>query len=171
MATMANHDFVTPYDARMETWLHQKGYPHPTVSPGNRFPAKQEIIEAIRNSGSLEVEDADAREFFAVKKESRASSRDYEIRIGCDDWDRLGETTTDSITMHGYFKVELLLLEILSHKCGQLLIYPDTGDPAVIVEPRMDVERVYQFWQDAIRQPDSWQHFFGNIRHCLDTDR
>lgn len=158
---MANYDFVTPYDAAMAQWLKEQGYPHPIVRASNRFPAKEEIQQAIAKTGSLEVQDAEAREFFAVKKGTERG-KGYETRVGCSDWDRLGQSSKDSITMHGSFRAELLIVEMLSHRCGQLLLYPDTGDPAVIVEPGMDVDRVFRLWKEATARADSWEHFFAN---------
>ena len=117
MTSMANFDLVLPYDKRTEAWLREKRYPHPNANPQNRFPTKQEIFDAVRSTGTLEVECAEARDFFVVKK--GVEGRGYEIRIGCSNWDTLGGSETDSFTMHGgFFKTELLVLEILSHKCG-----------------------------------------------------
>ncbi len=162
MTNMANFDFVLPYDERMEAWLREKGYPYPKADPQNRFPTKEELLDAIVSTGTLEVESAEERDFFAVRKGT--TGRGYEIRIGCSNWDRLSKSDTDSITMHGdFFKTELLVLEILSHKCGQLLLYPDTGCPAVIVQPGMDAGRTAKLWEDSHEQADSWQYFYGNM--------
>jgi hypothetical protein len=159
---MANFDLVLPYDKRMETWLREKGYPHPKAKPHNRFPTKQEIFDAIVNTGTLEVQCAEQVDFFAVRKGT--GDRGYEIRIGCSNWDSLGTSETDSFTMHGgSFRTELIVLEILSHKCGQLLLYPDTGCPAVIAQPGMDVEKTDQLWHEAHNQEDSWAYFFTNM--------
>jgi hypothetical protein len=163
---MANHDFVTPYDARMEAWLEKQGFPHPKANPQNRFPTKKELFGAVAETGALEVQFAEKREFFAVKKGTKPGGG-YEIRIGCRDWDRLGAAATDSITMHGYFQVELLLLEILSRECGQLLLYPDTGAPAVIVHSGMDTGKVYEAWTDSLKQRDCWDYFYRNIGGLL----
>jgi hypothetical protein len=161
---MANFDLVLPYDKRMETWLREKEYPHPEAVPHNRFPTKQEIFDAIVSTGTLEVECAEQVDFFAVRK--GIEGRGYEIRIGCSKWDRLGASDTDSITMHGgFFKTELVILEILSHKCGQLLLYPDTGSPAVIVQPGMDAEKTDRLWHEAHNQEDSWAYFYQNMEY------
>jgi hypothetical protein len=160
--SVANFDMVMPYDTRMETWLNEQGFPHPKSSPANRFPTKQEIFDAVARTGSLQVESAEQGEFFVVKKGAKCGGG-YEIRIGCVNWDQLGAKDTDSITMHGYFKTELLLLELLSHKCGQLLLYPDTGDPAVIVHPDMDTEMIYKAWVECTKRPDSWECFYRDL--------
>ena len=159
---MANHDLVFPYDARMETSLRDNRFPHPAPSPGNRFPTKQEVIDAIARSGTLRVEEEEADEFFAVWRAPRVAG-EYATRIRCNDWDRLGEKETDSIAMHGDFRAELILIEILSHTCGQLVLYPDTGCPAVIVEPGMEVERVAALWHDALEQSDCWAYFYERM--------
>jgi hypothetical protein len=90
-----------------------------------------------------------------------APSKAYEIRIDC--FDGLGGSDSDAIRMHGSFQTELKLLEILSHTCGQLVLYPDTGDPAVVVEPGMDVEKVYRLWTKAIGQLGSWEYFYRHM--------
>ncbi|MGE5195680.1 MAG: hypothetical protein ACM3U2_24575 [Deltaproteobacteria bacterium] len=167
--SVANYDFVFPYDARMETSLRQEQYPHPVPSPRNRFPTKQEVIDAIARSGVLRVEEEEADEFFAVWKSSRVGG-EYATRISCcPDWNRLGKRDTDSITMHGDFRAELILVEIPSHKCGQLVLHPDTGCPAVIVEPGMDVERVAALWDDAVEQRDSWAYFYARMGYGATT--
>jgi hypothetical protein len=147
----------------METSLREEQYPHPVPSPANRFPTKQEIIDAISRSGAFRVEDEEADEFFAVPKTSHVAG-EYATRISCcPDWDRLGGKETDSITMHGDLRAELVLLEILSHKCGQLVLHPDTGCPAVIVEPGMDVERAAALWDDAVEQNNCWAYFYERM--------
>jgi hypothetical protein len=159
---MANFDLVLPYDERMEVWLRERRYPFPRATPHNRIPTKQEIIDAIESTGTHEVECAGERDFFAVRK--GAVGRGYEIRIGCSNWKRLGASATDSFTMHGgFFKTELVVLEILPHKCGQLLLYPDTGSPAVIIQPGMDVERTDRIWHEAHQEDDSWTYFYENM--------
>jgi hypothetical protein len=65
--------------------------------------------------------------------------------------------------------VELQLLEILSHDCGQLLLYPDTGAPAVIVEPGLDVKRVGSLWEASLKQDDCWAYFYERIGHWSDS--
>jgi hypothetical protein len=157
---MSNYDFVMPYDVRMEAWLNEQGYPAPRVSPQNRFPTKQEILEAVVSVGTLELQDSDADEFFVIKKGTKVGGG-YQIRIGCSDWGALGSSDTGSITMNGYLVTELTLLEILSRDCGQLLLYPDTGAPAVIVQPGMDAEKISELWNDAYDRQDSWEYFYA----------
>jgi hypothetical protein len=157
---MANYDFVLPYVSEFEIWLRDRGYPHPVPQPGNRFPTKQEVLDAIVSTGTLQVDQDDEREFFAVKKGAEPGGG-YEIRIGCSDWEALGESPRDSITMHGgSMTVELMLLEMLSHKCGQLLLYPDTGAPAIIVQPGMNAEGIAELWKESCEQSDPWKYFY-----------
>lgn len=158
---MANYNYVMPYEGWMEADLEEKGYAHPKVGPGNRFPTKQEVFDAISGSGALEVSDAEEYEFFAQLKGTGRGGA-YKIRIGCADWDRLGQADTDSITMHGEFDTEVALLESLSHQCGQLVLYPDTGCPAVIIEPGLDVERICRLWHESVNEDDSWDYFYRN---------
>jgi len=148
----------------MESWLTLHEYPHPQVKAGNRLPTKVEIINAIEMTGSFRAQDVDRKEFFAISREP-APGGEYEVRIGCSDWERLNISGNASITMHGNFEVELTLLEILSHRCGQLLLYPDTGDPCVVVEPGMDVGTVFALWKEAIKRIDAWQYFFGRMNY------
>lgn len=159
---MANFDFVMPYDARMEAWLSEQEYPHPRIGPLNRFPTKEEIFEAVMATGTLEVQCADEVDFFVVERGTKPNGA-YQIRIGCSNWDQLGTSENDSFTMHGFFKTELELLKILSHKCGQLLLYPDTGSPAVIVHPGMDVEMIEKLWDESHDQQDPWRYFYERI--------
>lgn len=156
---MANFDFVMPYDARMETFLREKGYPYPKAHPHNRFPTKQELFDAISSTGTHRVECAEEADFFVVRRGT--TDKGYEIRIGCSNWEHLGTSETDSFTMHGGpFRTELIVLEIVSHQCGQLVLYPDTGSPAVIIQTGMDTERTAKVWEDAHTQDDSWGYFY-----------
>jgi hypothetical protein len=162
---VSNYDMMVPYDERMASWLKERGYSCPAVAAMNRFPRKEEVIRAIESTGRLTVENGDRKEFFAVKKGTKPGGG-YEIRIHCSNWARVGESDTDSIMMHGAnMTVQLILLEILSHICGQLLIYPDTGAPAIIVEPRMDTERIARLWEDSLKQHDCWDYFYRNVGH------
>jgi hypothetical protein len=103
---MANFDLVLPYDERMEAWLWERGYPHPKANLHNRFPSKQEIFDAIVSTGTLEVEDAEKVDSFAVRKGTKGGG--YEMRIGCSNWEQLGASEVGSFTMHGgFFETEL----------------------------------------------------------------
>jgi hypothetical protein len=162
---MANYDFVLPYSEEFDKWLLDRGYPHPIANPGSRFPTKQEVIDAILSIGTLRVERAEEKEFFAVNMESNANGV-YEIRIGCSDWDSLGQSDKDSITMHGgCIGLELMLLEVLSHRCGQLLLHPDTGAPAIIVQPDMDSKGIAWLWKEACKQSNPWKYFYEKVRY------
>jgi hypothetical protein len=55
-----------------------------------------------------------------------------------------------------------MLLERLSRRCGQLVVYPESGAPAVIVEYGMDIETVYNLWSASLKHDDAGRFFFDN---------
>ncbi len=158
---MANYDFVIPYDARMEAWLEERGWPHPKARSSNRLPTRQETIDAIAATGVFDAEVSDDAHVFVVRKDEQRSGA-YETRIEFSNREPLADSPP-ALTMHGSFEAELLLLELLAHSCGQLILCPDTGSPAVVVEPGMNTGEVFRLWRDAVQQQDPWAHFYRNL--------
>ena len=157
---VANYDFIFPYVTEFASELRERRYHVPPVWSGNRFPTKFEIIQAILSIGEFDVKGAEQEEFFVVKKD--ASARDaYEISVSSFHWDSLGQSKSASITVSGgTLGLKLLLLEVLSHNCGQLVLHPESGDPAVVVFPGMDIQHIEALWREARRHPDAWGKFF-----------
>jgi hypothetical protein len=69
-------------------------------------------------------------------------------------WNGLGY-----FTMKGDWEKELLVAIALTARCGQLLIYPDTGAVAVIVDSRDDPSTVTRLLDEAANEPDECQAF------------
>ena len=47
-----------------------------------------------------------------------------------------------TFTMRGSIEVEAAVLTTVCRRCGQLLLYPDTGAPPVVVDAARDAQRV-----------------------------
>src|SRR5262249_14268431 len=112
--TMANWHLVVPYDERAAAWLRGQGYSHPPVRPGNRVPTQAEIDRAAH----------------AIGIRPNAPLLIDGVGVG------------DSFRVRGDLVLELRLLRKLSEDTGQLWVYPDCGDPAMVVDSGTDPEAV-----------------------------
>ena len=130
---MANWHLVVAYDERATEWLAAEGYRHPPARPGNRLPTRDEIEEAARALGI---------------------GPDAPLRVE-------GVGVADSFTVRGDLVLELRLLRRLSERSGQLWVYPDSGSPAIVVDPTTDPEAVAAAWLQSQAAEDPWAAFLG----------
>lgn len=184
---MANHDFILPYSPETEGWLRKEGCVVPASRPDSRHPNMQEVIEVVESQGLGAVVDGeyvyvvpppdapsvvdemtravqfiDFDEGRAVESPNRPPLS-YLVVIHCFAWEELNINEKRSITMRGNFPLELFLVHDLTERCGQLLLYPDTGDPPVVLEPGCDVERMASAWLEAVEEDGSWADFYQRI--------
>lgn len=184
---MANHDFILIYSDEIAKWLRGEGCSVPAVLPGNRYPTKEEVVAAVEAEGlqrTVNVEEimvlppldapssieaqTHALRFMEVSGGEVVQSAvrpplSYLVLIHCFDWDELNVNKTTSITMRGNFPLELFLVRRLTERCGQLVLYPDTGDPPVVVESGDDIGRTASVWLEAVNEEISWAEFYQRI--------
>lgn len=135
-APVANKDFVFPYDRKAADWLSTQGLPHPTVRPGNRLPTEAEAAKA-----------------WAVLGLTPDSPLHFEFT----DADRR------CFTIRGDLVLELRLLRLLCEACGQLWLYPDTGEPPIVVDSTLLPERTDAEYRRALASEDSWTSFHRSV--------
>ena len=137
---MANWDFVVPYDTRAAAWLLERQLPHPIVCQGNRLPTTGEVVSAWRH--------------FDLSQS---------ILIDGFDWDDATSVPNESFKIRGDLLVTLQVLVKLCERCGQLWLYPDTGEPAIVVNQSTDAARVVDLLTVAGKTNDSWHYFYNNM--------
>ena len=182
---MANHDFLLVYDEAVHTWLRGEGCSVPPVRPGNRYPTKEEVTAAVEAQGLQAVVQGESIDVVpapespaTVKKMTklvefwdcvdgrlveRGSPLARLVTIHSFHWDELNVEEKASITMRGNFPLELFIVRELTDRCGQLVVYPDTGDPPVIVEPGDDIGRKASIWVEQVKTDDSWAEFYRRV--------
>lgn len=184
---MANDDFILIYRDKIEQWLRGEGCSVPAVLPGNRYPTKEEVVAAVEAEGLQAL--VDGEDIMVLPPPGAPSSIEaqthtlrymeisggevvesagrprlnYLVRIHSYRWDELNVNETASITMRGNFPLELFLVRRLTERCGQLVLYPDTGDPPVVVEPDDDIGRTASVWLEAVNDEILWAEFYQRI--------
>ncbi len=156
---MSNHDLIFPYAAHFDEWLTQQGYPHPAVRPGNRLPTFDDIDWALAAYPELEIEPRwssdDSR---SVVEKNQIG---YALYFEHLNWKtHMAEPESDFMTVRGSRHWEFALLIKLGERCGQLVLYPDTGEPAVILDSDSDLRRIDQEWSEASSRPDPWAYLY-----------
>jgi hypothetical protein len=137
---VSNWDFVLPYNHDASAWLTEQGYPHPSPRAENRLPSTSEIKWAMAELGI----DTD------------------EPLIVIDDFDG----NDDEFVPAEYFKikgsrlVEIQLLTKLCERCGQLWLYPDTGEPSIVLDARMRPESILILHRESLDEDDPWAAFY-----------
>ena len=189
---MANHDFLIAYSDEIESWLRSEGCSVPKARQGNCWPTMEEVVRAVESEQLiaevdrdcihvLPPEDAPAAlkgmtrtvKFMEVQagkvvESPHRAPLDRLVLIECHNWEELNVDPRRSITMRGNFPLELFLTQQLTECCGQLLLYPDTGDPPIVLEPGDDVEVFATAWLESVKAEESWADYYRRIQSRKD---
>jgi hypothetical protein len=155
---MANFDLVSSYDEEFASWLEEQGYPHPAVRSGNEMPTTADMKWALKSEHELSFKyprDAEG-ELYGEDEDGQTFS------ISGFDWEEERTIPGDYFTIRGS-DVLLPVLVRLCGRCGQLLLYPDSGDPAIILDASLDAEAVAEVYAEANEQEDPWAYFFEQM--------
>lgn len=137
---MANWDFVFPYDLRAAEWLAEQALPHPDVIPGNHLPSTAEVVVAWR-----------------------LFDKDKSLLIENFNWEDPASVPTDAFRVRGDRFKALQVLAKVSERCGQLWLYPDTGEPAIVVDALTNAREAATTHAEAATMPDSWKYFYATM--------
>jgi hypothetical protein len=137
---MSNWDYVFTYDDTAASWLGDQGCPAPSVSQGNRLPTTAELTQAFADLANAE-----------------------HIVIDSFDWESPEATPDEAFRLKGDCRVALTRLRSLSAQCGQLWFYPDTGEPAIVVDPGLDPAETERLHTASLEEEDSWQFFYKSM--------
>ena len=159
---MANYDFVFVYDQALAAWLRDEHLPHPPVAAGNRLPSTADMLWALRQQAALARDyRQDGDELWAF---GSADPKHYELLITGFEWEHaVAVPRHGTFTMRGSIEVEVAVLTTVCRRCGQLMLYPDSGAPPVVVDAATDAQRVAAVWTAARQQPDSWRYVFEQL--------
>ena len=184
---MANHDYLLVYSTVIEECLRRERCRVPVARQGNRYPNLQEVVAAVEAEGFPVVVEgeyvmvlpppdappdvqipAHVVKFVEFRNRQVVDAPrpplSYLVQIHSFRWEELNINEKASITMRGNFPLELFLVRRLAERCGQLLLYPDTGDPPVVVEAGDDVGRMASLWLESVNAGDSWSGFYERLR-------
>jgi hypothetical protein len=53
---------------------------------------------------------------------------------------------------------EIAIAAKLCQRCGQLVIYPDSGASAIILDENSDIEHYVYVWKQSWKQDDDWRY-------------
>jgi hypothetical protein len=159
---VSNYDLVRAYDEDYARWLDERGHPRPAVCEGNRLPTPSEVLAVLGEIPDSELEVKVGDPYVFLCPEGSGRNGPYWLRSQAparsswedETWDALGY-----FTVRGGWERELLVVIALTARCGQLLIYPDTGAVAVIVDSQDDPSTVTHLLDEAANEPDEWQAF------------
>lgn len=184
---MANHDFLIAYSEEIAEWLGDEGCSVPKARQGNRWPTMEEVVQAIESEQLIAEVDRDCIYVLPPKdapvalQEMTRTVKFMEVQDGqvvesphraplnrlilieCHNWEELNVDPRRSITMRGNFPLELFLAQELTKCCGQLVLYPDTGDPPVVLEPGSDAGVLASAWLESVEAGESWADYYGRI--------
>jgi hypothetical protein len=151
---MANFDLVLVYNEKASAEFEDRGLSHPKVGSGNEMPDANDLIWAI---DALEFADYDCIPYSEdgelIVDHLKAG---YGIRIEGFHWERRNYAPGDNFVIYGRGSLSLAILIKLCERCGQLLLWPDTGEPAIVLDATMDADAVSELHSKS----DSWDEFF-----------
>jgi hypothetical protein len=137
---MGNWDYVFPLNQEAIEWLDNEQLPHPPLLRGNRMPTTREISDAVALLGDV--------------------SQSLQIDLDFRDLDCV---PGECIRIRGEIVTELRLLRCLAESCGQLWMYPDTGEIAVIVDVSIDPITAGRLWREAVEGNYDWPYFYRQM--------
>jgi hypothetical protein len=159
---LANWDFVFPYNQEHKEWFLQQNLPHPDVMVGNRLPTTADMKWALEQREDIIFDYPPGCEEMVVYERNATG---YEICISGFDW-----AIDTALPQHDSFKMRWMgvlrsaILTSLCQRCGQLLMWPDTGVPAIIFQADQDSLVVAKIWSDSIvHEENAWAHFFERM--------
>jgi hypothetical protein len=156
---MSNWNIISPYKRDDAKWLRERGYPRPRAWRGNSMPTTADMKWALESFDTFEFEYPSGEQELRVDAESGGL-----IDIRGFDWDAPTSIPGDHFVIQGELGMLQLLIK-LCERCGQLYLYPDTGDPPIVLDASLDPAAVYELWTEANEQdPDKqWTFFFEEM--------
>jgi hypothetical protein len=131
---VGNWDLILPYDERATEFLTKERLPHPAITPGNRAPTVRELLALDRTGVTFDVSNDDEAAVLETLR-MRGESYDAELRV----------------------------VYALAQVCGQQWIYPDSGAPSIVVDPRIDFARALHVWKAANERDDGWAWLYREL--------
>jgi hypothetical protein len=137
---MGNWDLAIRYDERATSWLTSQELPHPRARSQNRHPTTSDIIWALQETGYAKSPPV--------------------ILIDGIDWNAPQFAAGDGFTIRGDRLAAIRVLKKLAQRCGQIWLYPDTGEPAIVVDESTDPESIFHLHAACTSVQDSWEKFY-----------
>jgi hypothetical protein len=158
---MANFDLVFVCDKKAAEEFDKHGLPHPKVRRGNEMPTTADLLWAIDSLDHANYDRLpDGDEGLYVKDLNEG----YGIRIENFDWHNKNSIPGEYFTMYGRCTLTLEILIKLCERSGQLLLWPDSGEPPIILDATMDAQEVFDLHCEASdKGPDAWRFFFEQM--------
>src|SRR5579862_8422382 len=154
---MANFDFVSVYDEEDAAWLAERGYDHPAVRPGNEMPTSADMKWALEAEDTISFNRPSEEEELYGKNDNGSS-----FEVSGFDWDHDNSIPGEYFTVRGSSAILSVLIR-LCQRCGQLYLYPDTGDPPIVLDQGSDAQAILKICAEARDQEDQWAYFFKHM--------
>jgi hypothetical protein len=154
---VSNKRFVMPYAHDYSAWLQANGYSCPVVKAGNRLPRPAEILVVLGEIPHRALEVWGPYLFVSVQ-----GWEGYWLTLEAPPQGSWADESWESdgfFTIKGGVESELGVGIALAGRCGQLVIYPDSGATAIIVDADDDASEVVRLLARAEAEPDDWFAF------------
>jgi hypothetical protein len=159
---VANFDMVFVYDRKVAADLNKRKLVHPGVRRGNRMPTTGDLrwaVDALDNA-TYDVSPRPDDDEWSVQE----ANEEYWIRIGGFDWAKPTSIPGESFVIYGgTSRLGIAIVIKLAERCGQLVIWPDSGDPPIIVDGDDDATIVADCYHEFLEQSDEWETYFERM--------
>jgi hypothetical protein len=136
---VGNWDFIFSYSDEHSAWLGELGLPSPAVRAGNRLPTTAEL-------------------------EAAWSEVDKDQSVLFDgDWPPARDQPLQALKVRGDLENSLRVLTALARVCGQLFLYPDTGEPAIVVDAVTVPQATAKAYRESVGGDASWERFYSRM--------
>ena len=154
---MANFDLVSVYKKEDANWLREQGYPRPKARKGNEMPSTADMKWALEAEDSLSFDYPSSDQELHGEDDGGSG---FVIRGF--DWDDDRTIPGDHYIVRGTATILSVLIR-LCERCGQLYVYPDSGDPSIVLDSSLDGKAVVELYVEAAEHPDPWTYFFSQM--------
>jgi hypothetical protein len=159
---MANFDLVLAYDAKSAGELRKQRLLCPDPRPDNRMPTTADLrwaVDALDNA-TYDCGPRNDDEEWCVQEVDEA----YWIRIAGFDWSKPNSTPGESFFIYGgTSQLGIAIVIKLAERCGQLIIWPDSGAPPIIVDGDDDAKSTYETYVEFGAEADDWEPYFEQM--------
>ena len=157
---MSNFDLVFVYAPDHAEEFRERGLPHPEVRPDNEMPTTNDLLWAVGTFKNLSYDRLPRSEDGELTIHDEKT--DCWFSVEGFDWEKRNYIPGDYFTLRGRGYAAFALLIRLCERCGQLVLYPDTGEAPIVFDATLDAETVDELHTEA-QNDDDWGPFFEQM--------
>ncbi len=155
---MGSCDVVIRYGEDAAAWLAAQKLPHPPVKVENRDATPEDVMWALRETGHDTAPHETTED---IERALRETGYDTSP-LNSTGWVEWKFTPAGGFTARGDRLAAIRVLRKLAERCGQIWLYPDTGEPPIVIDESTDPDSIFRLHLSCSSAEDPWREFHEN---------